>query len=352
MWTIRKVPLDQMISHVEMTMQGVSGQRVALVFNVVAAILRQHKQHELVLLQASPSSPEELEKQSPIGLLVAKHGPDAANLLAFGPETSLPKLLAKGQQGEDSQQSIRQRWLAAQKLFVSLEQQLSSNGICFLQAMREGDDDAELLDRLGFEKLASLDYLVAAANHSASEADASKPDKASYHFVSYLEWAKKNESRRRDPVQAFTELIDRTYEGSLDCPRFARYRSTDQVVQGYYNHPQTNVQLWQIVNDAAGKEVACMVLTAHPASGCMEISYMGVVPQARGKGLGGQLVAWAKGLALRSGFPQLSLAVDQANHYAQTLYRSQGFQSFLTETTWGKQINAKGAVTSAADVPV
>lgn len=52
---------------------------------------------------------------------------------------------------------------------------------------------------------------------------------------------------------------------------------------------------------------------------------LGVVPRARGRGLGGAILDLAAGLLFKRGFREVSLEVDDENEAALSLYRSRGF---------------------------
>jgi ribosomal protein S18 acetylase RimI-like enzyme len=56
--------------------------------------------------------------------------------------------------------------------------------------------------------------------------------------------------------------------------------------------------------------------------------YLGVVPEARGQGLGRELVNKALWEARAADAPQLTLSVDARNQPALNLYRSMGFEEY------------------------
>jgi len=64
----------------------------------------------------------------------------------------------------------------------------------------------------------------------------------------------------------------------------------------------------------------------------MELTYMGLCPEARGEKLGKYLIHEAIACARRSGSRCLTLAVDCRNQPAYRLYRAVGFKNFLTRT--------------------
>jgi len=76
----------------------------------------------------------------------------------------------------------------------------------------------------------------------------------------------------------------------------------------------------------------CLLNGAHPATGSagsVELVYLGLVPEARGRGLGRRLLE--HGLALLKGRSERAvvLAVDERNTPAMKLYREAGFRPSL-----------------------
>jgi ribosomal protein S18 acetylase RimI-like enzyme len=59
-----------------------------------------------------------------------------------------------------------------------------------------------------------------------------------------------------------------------------------------------------------------------------DISYLGLVPEARGRGLGKELVRKALFEARAADALQLTLAVDERNWPARDLYQRMGFETF------------------------
>ena len=57
-----------------------------------------------------------------------------------------------------------------------------------------------------------------------------------------------------------------------------------------------------------------------------ELVYLGVVPEARGRGIGRALLAQAMRDTAEMGLPQMGLAVDVANQPAVRLYEEAGFK--------------------------
>lgn len=65
-----------------------------------------------------------------------------------------------------------------------------------------------------------------------------------------------------------------------------------------------------------------------------ELVYLGVVPEARGRGIGRALLAQAIRDTAEMGLPQMGLAVDVANQPAVRLYEEAGFKEIRRRQAW------------------
>ena len=71
-----------------------------------------------------------------------------------------------------------------------------------------------------------------------------------------------------------------------------------------------------------------MIITSPQAdSGDWDLSYMGVVPQARRRGLGREMLLHVLVEARAAGAMQLTLSVDGRNVPAREMYRAVGFET-------------------------
>jgi mycothiol synthase len=131
-----------------------------------------------------------------------------------------------------------------------------------------------------------------------------------------------------DPNDArLARLVESSYEQTLDCPLLNGVRSIADVLDGYRGYGVFNPKLWLIARHA-GRDVGCLILADHPRHGNLELVYMGVVPECRGRGWGGALSCKAQWLARTLGRPRLVLAVDAANQPAIAAYVAAGFQAW------------------------
>jgi ribosomal protein S18 acetylase RimI-like enzyme len=130
------------------------------------------------------------------------------------------------------------------------------------------------------------------------------------------------------PADLFTDTLMKTYDGSLDCPELTGPRTAAEVLDGH--RPADGVpadRFWYLAWSAA-EPVGVVLFDVGTEPGALELSYLGVVPSARGRGLGGELVRFAVAHAAAAGCPALTLSVDARNGPAARLYRRHGFREY------------------------
>ena len=127
-----------------------------------------------------------------------------------------------------------------------------------------------------------------------------------------------------DSHNAFARIVENTYAGTLDCPALARIRSGEQLLESHRATGQFNPQACRIYH-AAGRDVGILLLAEHPDRDVWEVAYMGVVPEARGRGFGRAILNSGIVLAQATGRATMEIAVDVANSPALRLYKALGF---------------------------
>lgn len=126
-----------------------------------------------------------------------------------------------------------------------------------------------------------------------------------------------------DPIH-LAALLGRTYEDTLDCPGLAGLRRVEDVLAGHRAAGRFDPESWTIL-EVDGVGVGVSFANPNPEVGCVELVYFGLVKQARGRGLARRLLVHAIADAGRHGLRRLTLAVDERNLPAITLYRRLGF---------------------------
>ncbi len=202
---------------------------------------------------------------------------------------------------------------ADQLLEAALEQR-KGTGVRLVQSLlpvAAGPDETRLLAG-GFVHLADLLYLV------SLEVEFPKADVSGPLIFEPCE----------DPASPrLADVVEGSYSGTLDCPLLDEARPIDEVLAGYSSCGVFHPGLWLIAR-WRGREVGCLILADHPRHGNLELVYMGVLPEFRGRGWGRQLTRKAQWLARRLNRRRLVLAVDSSNQPAIDAYASVGFQAW------------------------
>ncbi len=182
-----------------------------------------------------------------------------------------------------------------------------------------GDSDiVRVLEHVEFRQLADLLYLTCESQRFPRE----RPT-ADVEFVCY------DDAKRSRLVR----LVEQTYEGTLDCTALNGVRQVDNVITGYQATGAYRPENWFIVR-AGDADVGILLLADHPKAGHWELMYMGLVPEARGRGWGRQVTQFAQWQAGRANVERIVLAVDAMNDPALRMYRSTGFEIWDRRTVY------------------
>ncbi len=315
------------------------------------------------------------------------HADFLADLLGEVPKPVANKALPTDSACEPNQleQSVDQQAVIKQ-MRSQIEHDFANRGIRFVQWATEATDQVEIeaqkwQEGLGFQQIATLDYLTGNANltehaglsRSSVNHESKNPEIGVSIELRALDW---NSEQRR---LAFTKLVEATYAGTLDCPDLALFRTTSETIRGYQTAASYAPNLWFEVWDANSPDqtpIGCLILAKHgdfdenaqlmqschersaPESNptmdnelqtattenletlVIEIVYMGLLPETRGKGFGRQLVDQAVKVIANLGGSQFILGVDQTNQPARDIYDGKGMTRLLSETVWAKRVNS------------
>jgi mycothiol synthase len=204
--------------------------------------------------------------------------------------------------------------LAAQ-LTKAVAKSLDTAGVGLTQVLlpaRDAEVEASL-QLAGFRYLTNLSYLSC----EAAEFPQAAPE------LRGLELAVFDQSQQ----ERLEDLIERTYVGTLDCPQLNDARRMDDVVDGYRATGAFRAENWLFAR-AANRDVGVLLVANHPKVRQGELIYMGLVPEARGRGWGSVLARHALWMARSATVERMILAVDVANRPALTIYRECGFLSW------------------------
>lgn len=125
----------------------------------------------------------------------------------------------------------------------------------------------------------------------------------------------------------FHQTLLRTYISTLDCPELNGVRSVDEIIAGHQAQGLFQPERWWLALHG-GQPVGVLLLTEMPDSGSWDLSYLGIVPEARRQGHGRCLAQKAIREARRAGAADLTLSVDGRNDPARQLYQNLGFEPF------------------------
>lgn len=239
-------------------------------------------------------------------------------------------------------------------LASEFDDELASRGVRFLQW---ATDVSQTLDEsvgrscqsMGFQAIGTLDYLSGVVPNS----EPSPNENAGLHPLRFqtIDWDDMQGLRR------FTDLVQSTYEHTLDCPRIADFRNADQTLSGYRSASAFDGDLWFTAVDDQNVPIGCVILAKHVMGAAddsetppiIEVVYMGLIPQARGRGRGEVLMRQAVRNAVGLGASRIILAVDRMNTPARAIYDSFGLQPMLCETVWVKLVGLGKEAASLRD---
>lgn len=205
----------------------------------------------------------------------------------------------------------------ARRLIQAALEDLRSRGFRVAQALLDDETARSLvgdLEKGGLPRVTDLVYL-----ERLTGVPIAVPETAPV-----LEW----ESFGPGNEAEFRSVLARTYDGSLDMPELEGVRSLDDVMSGHKAAGRFNPTRWQLGRVAGEPRASALLLLAdQPDRDAWEVAYLGLTPEARGRGLGRSVLNRAVELT-RPHRPRLELAVDTRNEPAVRLYRACGFSPF------------------------
>jgi ribosomal protein S18 acetylase RimI-like enzyme len=224
---------------------------------------------------------------------------------------------------------------AAMVLINEICRTLADGGLHLTQVLLEPQHlrPRRLFTSTGFKEIAELIYLQGHIPKSLQPA----PITPQMHWLAYS-------PKTHD---LFAQTILRTYEDSLDCPALSGLRHIDDILAGHQATGDFDPAAWQLLvenqqdlssakNQSLGsllpgdKPLGVVLLSRIPHTDAMELVYLGLVPEARHRGLGPTLMRHAMHFTLGDQRRKLSLAVDSKNDPALKLYYRSGLQQVAT----------------------
>ncbi len=201
------------------------------------------------------------------------------------------------------------------------ERQGKGRNLLYLQGIvgLEEQEAIEVYREAGFSFLARLIYM---------ENDLARPILADKR-IPELSWVVYDEHTHG----LFAEVIQQTYEGSLDCARLSGVRGIEDILAAHRSTGEFNSRRWY-VGMVDSRPVGVVLLAYIAERYVFEVVYMGLVPEYRRKGFGLALLAKAVEAGREEGVDKLTLTVDEVNKPALWLYQRLGFEEVSRREAW------------------
>lgn len=123
----------------------------------------------------------------------------------------------------------------------------------------------------------------------------------------------------------FGDVVQQTWADSLDCVDLEDTRPIEAVLADYERRCLGDLRHWYLVRDLTD-EVGCLLLDAPEEASPLEIVYWGVLPGFRGRGLGQQILHFAREIGSRQR-SMITAVVDSENWPAINAYNQAGFST-------------------------
>jgi ribosomal protein S18 acetylase RimI-like enzyme len=199
-------------------------------------------------------------------------------------------------------------------LVQRMDDWLRQRGVKLGQALLTKDESslADPLVRNGYRPITSLLYM--------RRAPAAPPSPAGHSALSYQPF-------QADDSALFGDTLLRTYEGTLDCPEVNGVRTVAEILEGHRADAGPRGEHWWLALEG-GQPVGVLLLSESAEWESWEVAYVGVVPEARRRGFGRELLTKAILESEAREAPQLTLCVDARNGPALRLYQELGFEPY------------------------
>ncbi len=197
---------------------------------------------------------------------------------------------------------------------------LATQNVRIVQSMLASDAgrDAERLRTAGFTHLTDLLYLVSLRSAFPTARPGSR--------LSFEPAATRSDAE-------LARLVEGTYEQTLDCPALNGVQDCADALASYRGAGSFDPALWFVVRQNE-RDVGCLLQADFADSDQRLLVYMGLLPEARGQGLGIELVRHAQWLCGEAGRGRMILAVDAANKPAIDVYAAAGFIIWDRRSVW------------------
>ncbi|MCL2624143.1 MAG: GNAT family N-acetyltransferase [Planctomycetaceae bacterium] len=170
--------------------------------------------------------------------------------------------------------------------------------------------DEVVLGRYGFEKISELLNLNAERTVFPTHCPA---DRLSFRPYRDEQW------------DIMVALVEKTYKNTLDFPRLTGYVPTEYILHGYQENHIFDPALWFFI-EFQSRTIGALLLTQMDHSNHLELTYLGLAEEFRGRGFSREIVQFSQYIAGRKKKSHLLVAVDAANIPALNTYLHCHFQ--------------------------
>lgn len=139
----------------------------------------------------------------------------------------------------------------------------------------------------------------------------------------------------RDDLQfELAQVVDQTYQGTLDVPELNGVRSTSATLEGYASAGWQcgRERDWWLVRHES-TSIGCLLICRHSKS-LAELLYIGLIPEYRGRGLSKPVLEFLIDWGRTQGIKRILLAADARNEPALRLYQRLGFEEAGIAEAW------------------
>lgn len=231
---------------------------------------------------------------------------------------------------------------AARALTQHVVDHYRARGVHLVQVLLEPTDQPimRLYSACGFTKMADLLYLQARIAR-AVQPPALSPGLELIHYS----------PARHD---LFARTILASYESSMDCPALNGVRQIDDIIAGHKATGEHDPNLWYLLVDRQNppRPLGTLLLSPAPQNETLELVYLGLLPAARGRGIGNLLMQLALACCWQRKCATLTLAVDAINLPALNLYHRHGMEHIAVKTVLMRDMRAPSATPATPASPV
>jgi len=285
------------------------------------------------LILASPSAPADPQQvRDLVRLAHLPHSPSLGLMVGCGIDGLVSAVLPVVSPGRTMLLFVPAYYPTAEhqqitgRLVAEICRRAADADVHLAQALLDPSDSqlAALFSQWGFSRLAELIYLQRYFGRLPEDPPLPPP----YRWQTYSPQSH----------DLFARTIERTYQLSLDCPALNGMRSMEDIVAGHKAVGEFDPSLWFLLCRGESP-LGVLILSPVQHRDSLELVYLGLVPEARGRGLGDRMMRHAAYLAGRSRC-RLTLAVDASNRPALRLYWRHGMQSIVRRVAMLRDLRA------------